>query len=131
MACKCLRCKHTGQNIADRLTKAADDWSIPTQHIAASVHDNAANAVNGLERTGWPHFGCVTHTLQRCINYGLDTPAITQTTATARKIVSHFKHSMTGLREKQLQLEVPQHHLYPHVGTQHIIIMLDRLAKST
>ena len=112
--------RHTGQNIADRLTKAAIDWSIPTEKIAGCVHDNAANAVNGLELTGWPHFGCVGHTLQLCINSGLDIAAISQMTAAARKIIGHFKHSvvaMTGLREKQLQLEVPQHHLIQDVST--------------
>lgn len=126
--------RHTGQNIAERLTKAADDWSIPKEHIAGCVHDNAANAVNGLELTGWPHFGCVAHTLQLCVNSGLDTPAITQMTATARKIVGHFKHSvvaMSGLREKQLQLEVPQHHLIQDVSTRwnSTYFMLDRLAE--
>ena len=52
-------------------------------------------------------------------------------TATARKIVGHFKHSvvaMTGLREKQLQLEVPQHHLIQDVSTRWNF-MLDRLAE--
>ena len=126
--------RHTGQNIADRLKKAAGDWSIPTEHIIACVHDNAANAVNGLQLTGWPHFGCVAHTLQLCINSGLDAPAITRMTATARKIVGHFKHSvvaMSGLREKQVQLDVPQHHLIQDVATRwnSTFFMLDRLAE--
>ena len=67
---------HTGSNIAERLTNAVSDWAIPTSCISACVHDNAANAVNGLELTGWPHFGCVAHTLQLCINSGLDISQI-------------------------------------------------------
>ena len=45
--------RHTGQHIADRLTKAAADWSISTAQISACVRDNAANTVRGLELTGW------------------------------------------------------------------------------
>ena len=55
-------------------------------------------------------------------------------TAIARKIVGHFKHSvvaMSGLREKQVQLEVPQHHLIQDVSTRwnSTYFMLDRLAE--
>lgn len=44
--------RHTGQNIAERLTKIADEWNIETMQISAIVHDNAANAVCGVEQTG-------------------------------------------------------------------------------
>ncbi len=89
--------RHTGQNIADRLTKAAEDWGIPTAKISGCVRDNAANAVNGLFLTGWPHIGCVAHTLQLCINSGLDIAAINQMTAASRKIIGHFKHSVVAM----------------------------------
>ncbi len=49
--------RHTGQNISDRLTKTVDDWAIPISSISACVDDNAANTVNGLDLTVWPHFG--------------------------------------------------------------------------
>ena len=124
--------RHTGKNISDRLTKAIDDWAISASVISACVHDNASNAVNGLELTGWPHFGCVAHTLQLCINAGLEVSQISQMTAVARKLVSHFRHSvvaMTGLREKQTQLDVPQHNLLQDVSTRwnSTYFMLDRL----
>ena len=51
-------------------------------------------------------------------------------TAVSRKLVGHFKHSvvaMTGLREKQVQLEVPKHSLVEDVATRWN--MLDRLAE--
>ena len=59
--------RHTGANIAERLTSAAEEWGIAGTQVCALVHDNAANAVNGAELTGWPHFGCVAHTLQLAI----------------------------------------------------------------
>ena len=105
---------HTGEDIADRLTKVAADWSLSSEKITACVRDNAANAINGVELTGWSHFGCAAHTLQLCIKSGLDIQAISQMIATSRRIIAHFKNSvvaMMGLRDKQVQLEVPQHHL--------------------
>jgi len=91
-----------------------------TQQISAIVHDNAANAILGAELTDWPHFGCVAHTLQLCVNSGLDLPAIDRLTAASRKLVGHFKHSvvaMTALREKQSQLGIPSHSLIQSVTT--------------
>ena len=66
--------------------------------------------MNGRELNPWPHFGCAAHTLQLCINSGLNNiPAISQMIATSRKIVGHFKHSvvaMTGLRDKSSRVVV-------------------------
>ena len=55
-------------------------------------------------------------------------------TAVSRKLVGHFKHSvvaMTGLRGKQIQLDIPQHHLIQDVATRwnSTYFMLDRLAE--
>ena len=98
------------------------------------MHDNAANAVNGVSLTEWPHFGCVAHTLQLCIKTGLDISTISQMVAASRKLVGHFKHSvvaMTGLRDKQTQLNVAEHHLIQDVSTRwnSTYFMLDRLAE--
>ena len=67
---------HTGQNIAERVIKIPDEWNIKAMQISAIVHDNAANAVCGVEKTDWSHFDCVGHTLQLCVNSGLSIPAI-------------------------------------------------------
>ena len=102
--------RHTGRNIADRLIEMADEWGVAHRRISALVHDNAANAVLGAELRDWAHFGCVAHTLQLCVNSGLDRPVIDCLTGTSRKLVGHFKHSVvvtTALREKQGQLGSP------------------------
>ena len=55
------------------------------------------------------------HTLQLCINSGLDLSQISRMTAVSRKLVGHFKHSVvaiTGLRGKQIRLDIPQHHYF-------------------
>ena len=127
--------RHTGINIADRLTKMAKEWDIPHKRISAIVHDNAANAVLGAELTDWPHFGCVVHTLQLCIKSGLDLPVIDRLndrlTAASRKLVGHFKHSVAALREKQSQLGILSHCLIQDVTTlwNSAFFMLERFAE--
>ena len=126
--------RHTGINIADRLTKMAEEWDISHRRISAIVHDNAANAVLGAVLTNWPHFGCVAHTLQLCVKSGLDLPVIDRLTAASRKLVGHFKHSVvatTALREKQSQLGIPSHCLIQDVTTRwnSTFFMLERLAE--
>ena len=49
---------HTRKHIADWLAKVAADWSLSSEKITACVCDNAANSINGVELTGWSHFGC-------------------------------------------------------------------------
>lgn len=126
--------RHTGRNIADRLIEMADEWGVAHRRISALVHDNAANAVLGAELTDWAHFGCVAHTLQLCVNSGLDLPVIDRLTGTSRKLVGHFKHSVvatTALREKQGQLGIPSHCLIQDVRTRwnSTFFMFERLTE--
>ena len=126
--------RHTGRNIADRLTGMADEWGIPHRSISAIVHDNAANAVLGAELTDWPHFGCVAHTLQLCVNSGLNLPVIDRLMTVSRKLVSHFKHSVvatTALRAKQGQLGIASHCLIQDVTTRwnSTFFMFERLVE--
>ena len=124
--------RHTGQNIAERLIKIADEWNIKAMQISAIVHDNAANAVCGVEKTDWSHFGCVGHTLQLCINSGLSIPAISRVIAASRKLVGRFKHSvvaMTALKENLLG--IASHHLIQDVLTcwNSTFLMFERLVE--
>ena len=109
--------RHTGINIANRLITAAKEWGIT---VSGLVHDNAANAIVAADVTGWPHFGCVAHTLQLCIKSGLEIPPKSRIVSVSRKLVGYFKHSvvtMTALKEKQYQLGIEQHHLIQEVVT--------------
>ena len=78
--------RHTAENIASRLTQAAEEWDIKPMSISAVIHDNAANANSGIGLMGWPHFGCncVVHTLQLCIKSGLEGSTISQLLAAPR-----------------------------------------------
>ena len=111
---------HTGVNISERLLEAAKEWGITDEHVSGLVKDNAANVILGTDLTGWPHFGCAAHTLQLSVNAGLAHPTTDKAIAAARKLVGHFKHSvvsMTALKEKQVQLNIKQHHLIQDVST--------------
>ena len=126
--------RHTGINISERLLGAAKEWGITDEHVSGLVRDNAANAVLGADLTGWPHFGCAAHTLQLSVNGGLAHPTTDKAIATARKLVSHFKHSVvatTALKEKQEQLNIKQHHLIQDVSTRwnSTFFMIDRLVE--
>ena len=83
--------RHTGQHIADRLIKVDDDWTLLSGWIIGCVHDEAANAVNGLNLTGWTHFGSAAHSLQLCLNSGLEVSTINQMVASSRKIIGQEK----------------------------------------
>ena len=68
------------------------------------------------------------------MNSGLDSNQISRLTGVARKLVGHFKHSaisMTALKEKQQQMNIPQHHLIQDVATRwnSTYFMMERLLK--
>jgi hypothetical protein len=124
--------RHTGENIAIRLNQAVEHWNI--QSVSAVVHDNAANANSGVSQTGWPHFGCVAHTLQLCINSGLGVSVISRLSAASRKLVGHFKHSSVakaGLKAKQELLGIQPHSLIQDISTRwnSTYFMYERLAE--
>ncbi len=126
--------RHTGVNIADRMTDTVKEWGIASTLVSALVHDNAANAVNAAELTDWSHFGCVCHTLQLAIKSGLEASVINRVILAGRKLVGHFKHSvvaMTALKQKQDQLGIKQHHLVQDVVTRwnSTYFMMERLSE--
>ena len=68
------------------------------------------------------------------VNAGLAHPTTDKAIAVARKLVGHFKHSVvatTALKEKQVQLNIKQHHLIQDVSTRwnSTFFMIDRLVE--
>ena len=126
--------RHTGVHISERLLKAGEDWKISNK-IVAVVRDNAANMVLASHLLeNWGDLPCFGHTLQLAVKAGLDLPLISRLTATCRKIVGHFKHSVvatSALREKQQSLNIPQHQLIQDVSTRwnSTYFMYERIAE--
>jgi hypothetical protein len=127
--------KHTGINITERLKAAAKEWNITDEKLAAVVRDNAANMALTVDIIGnWNDIGCFGHTLQLAVNAGLNIDQLSRLTAVARKLVGHFKHSVTAvaaLKEKQKAMSVAEHKLLQDVSTgwNSTYQMLDRLAE--
>ena len=125
---------HTSVHISKRLMKASEEWKIKVK-VAAVVRDNAANMVLALELLeDWSDLPCFGYTLQLAVNAGLDLSVISRLTATCRKIVGHFKHSivaMGALCERQKGTNIPQHSLLQDVATRwnSTYFMYERLAE--
>lgn len=103
--------RHTAQNIADKFVELMESFGVPTSAQVALVHDQAANMelAGAILETDLPDFSsvtCAAHRLQNVIKQGLDTPAISKLLGAARRVVSHFKHSvvaMEAIRKHQEQ----------------------------
>ena len=105
---------------------------MPDDHIGGVVRDNGANMVLGVSLVGWPGIPCFGHTLQLCVEAGLNLAMVSKLTGAARKFVGHFKHSslaMSALKEKQKTLNIPEHALIQNVVTRwnSTYFMLERL----
>ena len=112
--------RHTGLHIAERLRQAVSEWQIPEDRVSAIVRDNASNMNVAVEEVGWEDVRCFGHTLQLAISNGLTANPLSRLAAAARKLVGHFKHSVvatTALKQKQQQMNVPEHRLIQDVST--------------
>ena len=123
-----------GVNIAERLKETVKEWNVPDDHIAGVVRDNGANIVLGVSLVGWPDIPCFGHTLQLCVESGLNLAMVSRLVGAAKKLVGHFKHSslaMGTLKEKQKTLNIPEHTLIQSVATRwnSTYFMLERLLK--
>ena len=87
--------RHTGKNIAARLKDIAVLWRIDDKVSAVVRYAAKMVAATGVlrEMCGWDDVSCVGHTLQLCVEEGLDGATISMMLAKARKIVGHFSHS--------------------------------------
>ena len=87
-------------------------WGI-THKVIIVNHDQGSNMVAAMEilteDCNWQSLACSAHRLQLCILAGLKINAINKLTAAAKKIVSHFSHSVVAteaLKNKQLQMNI-------------------------
>ena len=84
------------------------------------MRDNASNVVLAMELLeDWNHLACSGHTLQLAVNAGLELSQTSRLTATCRKTVGHFKHSVVAmgvLHERQRAMNIPQHSLLQDVA---------------
>ncbi|ROI69368.1 hypothetical protein DPX16_14308 [Anabarilius grahami] len=83
-----LEDRHTAENIANWVEKAAEKFEISMANVIVVVHDNAANVVAALrileEKHGISSLRCAGHTLQLVVNHALRDPQISKTLRAAK-----------------------------------------------
>ena len=84
--------RHTGSNIATEVESILREFNVA--NVTSLVTDNASNMVIAAKELKLPHINCFAHTLQLAIEDGLKTGQISKTLGAARKLVSHFSHSV-------------------------------------
>lgn len=128
--------RHTSINLKDKLVDIMKEWEIDTKTICI-VHDNAVNIKNAVTAMA-PNIKsrtCFAHSLQLCVNKGLEENEIKQILITASSIVSHFKHSTVAIKALQVaqkKLKMPEKKLIQSVKTRwnSIYAMVERLIES-
>ena len=91
--------RHTGVNIAERLSQGSVQWGIPKKHVVVVVYDNLSNMTCALEKL--PFGECT-----------MCCPYTTINSYQRIKVSEVFR-----LTEKQKQLNVKEHHLIQDVAT--------------
>ncbi|XP_022160721.1 zinc finger BED domain-containing protein 1-like isoform X3 [Myzus persicae] len=128
--------RHTSINLKDKLVDIMKEWEIDTKTICI-VHDNAVNIKNAVTAMA-PNIKsrtCFAHSLQLCVNKGLEENEIKRILITASSIVSHFKHSTVAIKALQVaqkKLKMPEKKLIQSVKTRwnSIYAMVERLIES-
>lgn len=128
--------RHTSINLKDKLVDIMKEWEIDTKTICI-VHDNAVNIKNAVTAMA-PNIKsrtCFAHSLQLCVNKGLEENEIKQILITASSIVSHFKHSTVAIKALQVaqkKFKMPEKKLIQSVKTRwnSIYAMVERLIES-
>ena len=88
--------------------------------MSGVVRDNPANVRVAVKELGWEDIRCFGHTLHLAVNSGLAATPLSRLVGAAHKLVSHFKYSVvvtTALKQKQQQMNLPEHHLIQNVTT--------------
>ena len=129
---------HTANNLATWIKEMVEDTGIHTEKVVAFIHDNCRNIDNAgkaLESEyGWYSQACAGHTLQLCVNAGLETPPIKHAVAAGRCLTTHFRKSepaLRALRSCQKDMIVEPHNLIQDINTRwnSMYYMIERLVE--
>ncbi len=112
---------HTAEHLAETLREILSNWKIAESKVSCTTIDNAANIHKTLaDVPEWPYLHCFAHTLNLCVQAGLDVPRIRHAISMCSRLVAHFRRSSKAtyaLEEKQRALSVSEHNLIQDVVT--------------
>ena len=113
---------HTGQNIAECVTEVLEEWKLNPQNLVAATTDNGSNVVSAFEILELLHISCFGHNLDLGVKKALTDTArcVQRALSRCHSVVSVFSRSWKktrDLKEKQRQLDLPQHKLRQDVST--------------
>lgn len=115
---------HTATSIVALIKELVDESGIASDKVVPFVHDNCKNIENAgntlEEENRWLYLGCAGHTLQLCVNSGLEVPAISRVIGVGRRLTTHFQKSkpaLRALRIRQQDMRMEPHQLVQDVST--------------
>ena len=113
---------HLGQNIAKCVTEVLEEWKLNPQNLVAATTDNGSNVVSAFEILELLCISCFGYNLDLGVKKALTDTARCMQRALSRchSVVSVFSRSWKktrDLKEKQRQLDFPQHKLRQDVST--------------
>ena len=125
---------HTGENIAEHLSKIMNDWHLSSANLSGVTIDNGSNMLKAVSTLHWGHMPCFSHTLQLAVQVAMKLPAVSRAIAHCKRLINHFHHSVQStqiLRSKQKSLKHPQHSLIQEVSTRwnSSYYMMERIIK--
>ena len=104
--------RHTGLINKEKITEITDEFKV-SNSVMSIVHDQAANielcSRHLYDENGWLNMHCTAHCLQLCHQTGLDVRIIASLLTAAKKLVTHFKHSVVcseELKRRCIQMEM-------------------------
>ena len=102
----------TAQSYAAEIEKATKEWlSEFSTTVSAIVTDNEHAMRAGVRMAQHPSLACFVHTMQLCVQHGLNLPQVEVLLTKAKTLVKLFRHSrlrMDTLHEKSAQLNAPK-----------------------
>jgi len=104
----CIGCeefdRHTSQNLATRLSKKVDEWSIHTK-VVAIVSDNTPNIIRAVQDCNYHSSACFAHSVNLAVQNGINN--ISEVQYKVKSIVGYFKrspHALVRQNETQKQM---------------------------
>lgn len=102
---------HTGENIANELTKVIEEFSL-REKLVAIVSDNASNMTAAVKLLGIRHLPCFAHTLNLIVRAALqETTGVLALIDKVKTVVEYFHRSVNAsdrLRAVQQQQNLPE-----------------------